>query len=83
VAIGGAGSGSASVRGRVGGGENAESEPASPNAGGSQVSLHAGSENGSLRDSKGGIWGVRRWAESIGEAIEGRLKGFELSAESR
>ena len=78
VAIGG-GTTSSSSSGRLGvegGGEISKSP--------SIASLHAGSEGGSMREGAGkGIWGVRRWAERMGDVVEGKLRGLELSGEVR
>ena len=47
--------------------------------------LQAGSEAGSVGSERGqgGIWSIRRRAEEVGNQLEGKLGGFELSAEAR
>jgi hypothetical protein len=61
---------------------------------GSQVSLHGhdgllggpASEAGSIGSERGAqasIWGVRRRAAEVGQALEGKLEGFVLSGEGR
>ena len=51
----------------------------------SQATLRAGSETGSVGSERGqgGIWNIRRRAEEVGNLLEGRLGGFELSKEAR
>jgi len=59
----------------------APSSPGIQESYGSQMSLHeARSDAGSVvGDAKASIWGVRRRADEVAKALEGRLDGFVLS----
>ena len=51
----------------------------------SQANLKAGSEAGSVGSERGqgGIWSIRKRVEEVGNLLEGKLGGFELSTEAR